>query len=137
MLLTRKIDEEHQFSILLSKLKSMKTRKNIGVDDLSVLFLENAKASEIGSFEELAGSASGEVRHAALRAIRKIGDAGTTPFLIQELDSSDPICQYTALITLAEIHHKTGEYGPGLGSFESDKARYVKLWKEWFYDSQR
>lgn len=137
ILLARNLDADRLFPLLLSRLQHPLTGEYIETDSLSSIFSQNAQASEIGDFENLADSRDLEVRHAALRALRKVAAPSTTAFLIKELDASDSISQYTALATLAEIQHKSGEYGPGLGEFEQDKDKYIRLWKQWFHDSTK
>jgi hypothetical protein len=69
---------------------------------------------------------------AALYGLRKIRDPKSVPALVKALDDPDRMAEYQALITLAEITHKGGDYGPGLGLFNPDPAKYIDLWKRWW-----
>ena len=50
----------------------------------------------------------------AMLEIRKLAARSSMSFLIQQLNAADPMVQYQALITLAEMNTKGGDYGPGL-----------------------
>jgi HEAT repeat protein len=73
-----------------------------------------------------------DVSSAAIYALRKLADPHTTFFFIQLLDSQDSDRQFTAVIALAEINHKYGDFAPGMGLFEKDRRKYIQRWKEWY-----
>jgi len=43
--------------------------------------------------------------------------------------------QFMAVLALAEIYHKTGEFHPATPLFDSDPQHYNDLWKTWLQDS--
>lgn len=131
-LLKRNTDVINLFPLFLSKLETIPPDQYPDMGDVSFIFMQNAQPAEIDDFEKLAKSPNLGVQHAALHALGKVADLSTTSFLIKELDASDTNSQYIALITLAELHGKTGDYGPGLGQFQQDKEKYIQLWKEWY-----
>jgi HEAT repeat protein len=82
--------------------------------------------------EALSGSRLNLIRSGAMGAIRRMAGPGTAPFLIQRLDYPDREVQYEAVITLAEIFKKGGEYGPDVPTFEKNPESYVAVWKRWW-----
>ncbi len=68
----------------------------------------------------------------AMVAIRRFHDPKTIPFLVAKLDSDDRDIQYEAVITLAEITGKEGDFAPGGGLFDQDPSKYKVLWKNWY-----
>jgi hypothetical protein len=74
---------------------------------------------------------------AALYGLRKLRNPKSVPALVKALDDPDRMTEYEALITLAEITHKGGDYGPGLGLFDPDPEKYIALWKQWWQTEGR
>jgi hypothetical protein len=68
----------------------------------------------------------------ALTALRKIRSPVVIPVLVSSLDDPDRLAAYIALITLAEMTKKGGEFGPGMGLYDQDPQRYIALWKHWW-----
>ena len=66
-----------------------------------------------------------------MAGIRRIKDPNSVPFLLDQLDSADRDVAYQALITLAEMNHRGGEYGPSMPVFQEDLERYKNIWKRW------
>jgi len=73
----------------------------------------------------------------AVHAMRNLHNPKSIPTLVKALDDPDRSTQYQALITLAEITHKGGDYGPGLGLFDPDPGKYIDLWKRWWESEGR
>jgi len=69
---------------------------------------------------------------AGIYGLRNLHNPKSVPVLIKALDDPDLLTEYEALITLAEITHKGGDYGPGLGPFRTNPEKYIGLWKEWW-----
>lgn len=69
---------------------------------------------------------------AGIYGLRNLHNPTSVPVLIKALDDPDLLTEYEALITLAEITHKGGDYGPGLGPFRTNPKKYIGLWKEWW-----
>lgn len=91
--------------------------------------------STIGDFQvlkELVRCPYPMIRSFAMDAIRKLRAPRTMSFLLEQMDSKDPEVQYTAVITLAEIADKGGEFGPAWDTFQSEPAKYIGLWKQWW-----
>jgi len=74
------------------------------------------------------------LRSSAMDAIRSLRAPRTMPFLVEQLDSNDPDVQYDALITLAEITNKGGDFGPTMDTFEKQPEKHIALWKKWWQD---
>jgi hypothetical protein len=70
--------------------------------------------------------------YGALHGLRNLHSPKSVPALVKALDDPDRMTEYAALITLAEITHKGGDYGPGLGLFDPDPDKYIALWKQWW-----
>jgi len=77
------------------------------------------------------------IRFGALSAIRHIRSPESAPVLIQHLDDSDSNVRYVAVIALAEIFQKYGDYAPGMGLFDKNPDFYVRLWKNWWAQEGR
>jgi len=82
--------------------------------------------------ESFAGSRYLPIRLGAMSAIRRIRSPESASVLIQRLDDIDENVRYLAVITLAEIFQKYGEYAPGMGLFDKNPGKYVELWKDWY-----
>ena len=63
----------------------------------------------------------------------KVPQAAAT--LAQRLDDTDRDIQFQAVLALAEIYHKTGEYAPTTPLFDLNPQRYTDLWKTWLQES--
>jgi len=87
---------------------------------------------DLPGLERLTDSSTPYIRQSAMGGIRKLRDPVTIPFLVSKLDSSDREIQYLAIITLAEVNGKFGDYGPGMGLFNKNPEKYVQLWKGWY-----
>jgi len=87
---------------------------------------------QIPQLEELTNSRSRWIAISAMFGIRRIADRSTIPFLVGKLDSNDRDVQYEALVTLAVVTGKGGDFGPGKGPFEQNPEKYIRLWKEWW-----
>jgi hypothetical protein len=82
---------------------------------------------------ELSYSRFGNVRAAAMVALRSMGGQKDAAFFIRRLDDPDRNMQYHAVIGLAQAFKMGGDYdGPGIGAFESMPEYYINLWKEWW-----
>jgi hypothetical protein len=68
----------------------------------------------------------------ALTALRKIRNPIVIPALVSSLEDPDHLAAYVALITLAEMTKKGGEFGPGRGVYDKDPQEYIALWKHWW-----
>lgn len=81
--------------------------------------------------EALASSKYLPIKFGAMDAIRGIKDPQSVPVLIRRLDDSNSNIQYIAVITLAEILGKEGDYAPAMYLFDRNPGFYVNLWKTW------
>jgi hypothetical protein len=122
------------FPGFLGKLRSTPVSRWPDFGDLTLYFLSEATTSDEEALEALAVSQRRDISYASLRALRKLADTATTGFFIHELDSPDSDVQYLAVISLAEIYKKTGDFAPGMGLFEQNKGKYVQTWKAWYKD---
>ncbi len=136
-LLARK-DPERQMPGLLTLLKDNSDATTEALTQYGVLADIGQAVStvtdmtQIAQLEELASSNSKWLAMSAMLRIREIADRSTFPFLIGKLDASDRDVQWEALITLAVVTGKGGDFGPFREQFEDDPEKYVGLWKEWW-----
>jgi hypothetical protein len=72
------------------------------------------------------------LRQNAMLGLRRIKDHSTVPFLIEQLDAEDLLVQYQAVITLAEMTGRGGDFGPSLPLFEQNPGKHKQLWREWW-----
>jgi|GEM_PF-3173242 len=92
---------------------------------------------DLDGLERLTTSPVGALSVCAMLGIRNLRDPDEIPFLISKLDASDRLIQYEAIITLSEIIGKNGDYGPGMGLFGRDPAKYVALWENWYTSREK
>jgi hypothetical protein len=108
------------------------------VSESEVLVNIGSELGQIGNekalpaLESLAGSRYFPIRFGAMSAIRHIRSPQSAAVLIQHLDDADHNIRYVAVIALAEIFQKYGDYAPGMGLFDKNPEKYVQLWKEWY-----
>jgi hypothetical protein len=95
----------------------------------------NAKA--LPDVEALSGSRFISIQFAAMDAIRRIASATSAPVLVRRLDDANRNVQYSAVITLAELFDKSGDYGPSIELFDKNPQKYIVLWKQWWADQGR
>lgn len=108
---------------------------SIGGDGFSKIFDTIAARStqkDLQNLRLLGDCPANSLRLSAMFATRRLRDTSSVPFLIHKLDDSDRLVQYEAVITLAEITGKSGDFGPGMGPFEQNPEKYVWLWKDWW-----
>lgn len=72
------------------------------------------------------------LRQCAMQGVRKEKAANSVSFLVRHLNDSDADVSYLAVITLAEITDKGGDFGPGAPLFLKNPERYRKLWLDWW-----
>jgi hypothetical protein len=92
--------------------------------------------SALRAVEALASSRYLSIRFGAMNALRRLRDPLSIPVLIERLSDSDDNIRYLAVITLAEISGKTGDYAPSMYLFDKNPSFYVNLWKEWTKSGQ-
>jgi hypothetical protein len=122
------------FPQFLGKLRSTPVSRWPEFNDLTLYFVSDATTSDEETLESLAMSQRRDISHASLRALRKLTDPATTGFFMHELDSPDSDTQYLAIISLAEIYKKSGDFAPGMGPFEQNRGKYLQLWKAWYHN---
>jgi hypothetical protein len=93
---------------------------------------DRSTTRDILLLEETASAGPKQLRYSAMLGLRRLKDPGTVPFLVHELDSDDPEVQYLAVITLAEMTGRGGDFGSSMPLFEQDPAKYRQLWKQWW-----
>jgi hypothetical protein len=110
----------------------------VGGSELSALMNIGSELGQIGNertlraIESLAGSRYLSIRFGAMSAIRRIRSPQSASVLIQRLDDVDNNVRYIAVITLAEIFQKYGDFAPGMGLFDKNPGKYIQLWKDWY-----
>lgn len=80
----------------------------------------------------LSYSRFGNIRAAAMVALRSMGGQKDAAFFIRRLDDPDRNVQYHAVFGLAQAFQMSGDYGPSIGAFERNPDYYTNLWKEWW-----
>ncbi len=81
--------------------------------------------------QQLSSASLPEIRLGAVEALRNMRSSVAIPNLIARLDDSDGDIRYVALISLAEIVDKTGEYAPSMELYNKRPDYYLTLWKTW------
>jgi len=89
-------------------------------------------SNALPALEALTSSKYLSLRFGAVDAIRRIQDPRSSPVLVQRLDDPDSNIRYVAVITLAEIFGKTGDYAPTMNLFDGNPGFYTSLWKSWW-----
>lgn len=132
-------DPEKYLSKLITSLleiEKVNPASTMGLEDnlsgIGDLLASSSTTRDIGGLEKLANSRIPGLGLCALLGIRRLKDPATIPFLIGELDSTNPQIQYEAVITLAEITGKDKNYSPGMGIFLMNRQKYTTLWKSWY-----
>ena len=72
------------------------------------------------------------LRECAMQGIRKLKVSAAVPFLVQHLDDPQDDVSYLALITLAEMVGKNGDFAPGFGLYVQNRQKYRELWHDWW-----
>jgi hypothetical protein len=80
----------------------------------------------------LSYSRFGNIRAAAMVALRSMGGQKDAGFFVRRLDDPDLNVRYHAVFGLAQAFNMSGDYGPGIGAFERNPDYYTNLWKEWW-----
>jgi len=84
------------------------------------------------SLGELSGSRLLSIRIGSMQALRAIKSSKAGPAIVRRLDDSDGYVKYLAVISLAEIFNKYGDYAPNMYLFDRNPGFYVSLWKSWW-----
>ncbi len=87
---------------------------------------------DLPALESLTSSRLRAIRLGSMEAIRNIGDVSSAPTLIQRLSDSDSMVRYVAVMTLAEIFDKHGDYEPSMPEFRKRPDFYTNEWKDWW-----
>jgi hypothetical protein len=93
-----------------------------------------ADARVLPDIERLSSSRFISVQMAAMEAIRRIASDKSAATLVSRLDDPDGHVRYLAVITLAELFGKSGDYGPSAELFDEKPSYYTALWKKWWED---
>jgi len=80
----------------------------------------------------LSYSRFGNIRAAAMVALRSMRGQKDADFFVRRLDDPDLNVRYHAVFGLAQAFNMSGDYGPGIGAFERNPDYYTNLWKEWW-----
>lgn len=100
---------------------------NIGGDLDQIRNREDLPALEALTFSRLL-----VIRLGSMEAIRNIRDASSAPTLIRQLNDSDSTIRYIAVISLAEIFNKHGDYSPSMPEFRTRPDFYTNEWQGWW-----
>lgn len=97
----------------------------------SICFIRDQQTIPILN-EQLILSKVGFLREYISRALRAMKNPSSVPYFIAALDDPAQEVRYQALMGLAEIEDKNGEWAPGIENFTSNGIPAVKLWKHWW-----
>jgi hypothetical protein len=95
--------------------------------------IENRSA--VPALNSLLASPSVNLRRAAAKALRAIGDPSSARFLVRALDDSDRDVQYDAGMALAGLAGATPDNAPSRAVFDRSPAKYLGRWKSWWETS--
>jgi hypothetical protein len=107
------------------------SRQVPGIVLLGPIISQQSSRLDLPALEAITRSPYPPLRMDAMLGIRRIKDPGTVPFLVEQLDSEDSDVQYEAVITLAEMTGRGGEYGPSWPTFLDNPEKYKSLWRKW------
>lgn len=96
------------------------------------------RLTDRGALEALEGLARmpfTALRYSAMAGIRHLRDPASVPELVKYLDGADPMMEYLALITLAEITGRLGEDAPSMQTFDGNREKYIASWRQWWVDA--
>lgn len=71
------------------------------------------------------------IRTGTIQAMRNMNTKAAAPTLVKHLDDPDNNIRYSALMALAMLFDKRGEYVPGWPEFNQKPDYYAALWKAW------
>ena len=96
---------------------------------------QSSNREDLPALESLTSSKFMTVRLGSMEAIHNIGNLTSAPTLIRRLCDrlcdSDSTIRYLAVISLAEIFHKTGDYKPSMAEFSMSPLFYANQWRVW------
>ena len=81
------------------------------------------------TIQKLSNSRFLSIRFGAMDALRQMKRYESIPALLARLDDPSTDIRYIAVITLAEITGRNGEYAPSMYQFDKKPNYYVGLWK--------
>ncbi len=91
--------------------------------------------SAVPALNSLLASPSLDLRRAAARALRAIGDPSSARFLVRALNDSDRDVQYDAGMALAGLAGASPDNAPARIVFYHSPAKYLDKWKNWWETS--
>ena len=89
-------------------------------------------AEDLPSLEALTSSQILSIKFAALESIRKIRSPRSAKTLVERLEDPNTDVRFLAVITLAEIFSKDGDYSPTMEMFDKNPDSYTIRWKNWW-----
>jgi hypothetical protein len=119
---------------LAGELRGRASVDSMGLENLSEVIELESSLEDLDALEEISNCPVEHLRQTAMLAIRRLKAPSSVPFLIDQLGSADTTVQYEALITLAEMTGKGGDFGPAMDKFEKEPAKYRALWLQWWRD---
>lgn len=93
-----------------------------------------ASPQRLDALEAVVSGIAGDtpVRVCAMSAIRRMKEPRTVPFLVKEVDDPNVDVAYLAVIALADITDKNGDFGPGMRLFRTNPEKYRSVWRQWW-----
>lgn len=99
-----------------------------------------AQIRDLGTLPDLRALSSSKyinIRVAVMDAVRGMKSPQGAPILIQLLDDSNRDVQWLAVVGLADIFGRQGDYAnPGGDAFFKNPSYYTNLWKSWWAANQ-
>lgn len=82
--------------------------------------------------EALTDSKLISIRIGSMQALRAMRNMQSAQALVGRLDDPDGYVRYLAIISLAEIVGRYGDYAPNMHLFDQNPEYYVGLWRTWW-----
>jgi len=82
--------------------------------------------------EALTDSKLISIRIGSMQALRAMRNTQSAQALVGRLDDPDGYVRYLAIISLAEIFGRYGDYAPNMHLFDQNPEYYIGLWRTWW-----
>jgi len=109
--------------------------QHIAFQTLLAKLMEIRDQRALPGLKSLSSSRFPTIRLGSVVALRGMKAPQAASTLAKRLDDSDSDIQFQAVLALAEIYGKTGEFHPTTPLFNSNPQHYTDLWKDWLQDS--
>jgi len=108
--------------------------QHVALQTLSVELMHIVDPTAVPALESLSSSKFISIRFGSMLGLRSIRDPRSTAALARRLDDPDSDIRFIAVMTLAEMYQKSGDFAPSSPAFDSNPRRYTDLWRGWLLD---